>query len=207
MVPLWRFGLRLTSLMFLKKPPLKYDQDDHARGDGRVSDVEYGAEEDEGISPFERYPVGIGAIYDGKIEHVDHLAMQKAAISTALGQEGGYRMETTLAEQHAIKDTVDNVTQGPDKDQRNAEDQSAPGPCSRQVEKVPADQRHGQDTEDTQYEFTVTSPEGHAESHAFIFGKMYQEPVAGNRKLFAKRHMGLHPYLQDLIGQEHNKNS
>ena len=82
-----------TLIQTLQPLPLENQHIEHADGDGGVSEVEDGAEEDKmvvGTEEEHRQPGGVfaGNVNNRKIKHVDHTSVQPAGIAAAIREEG-----------------------------------------------------------------------------------------------------------------------
>ena len=200
-----KMGLR-PCFFLLKKTLLKNDQQNNPDGNGRIGDVKNRAEEDKRFSGPEWKPGGHGPLDDGKIKHIDHLAVEKSGITSAFGHEFGDAMIGTLTEQKTVKSAVDDVSESAGKDKAQADDQARFGLFFRQADEVPANGDHGNDTENTQGQLAEFSGKLNTESHSVVFGKMDDEPVDENRNFLPDGHSGFDPELEDLVGHQDRQN-
>ena len=178
-------------------------QGDDPATDGRVGKVEDGAEEDEVLSAHKRHPLGPIGVDDGEIEHIHHFAVEQGGVSSAFGQERGQLDGRALAEQHAVEDTIHDVAQRARQDEGYAHDEAhlqALQPHTL-VEK-PANERHRHQAEEGEEQLAENL---HAERHAHILREEDVAPV-GHADALVPIHVGLHPYLDDLVDDQDGQN-
>lgn len=185
-----------------KKTFLKYDEGKNTDGDGRISNIEYRPEENEGVSAHKGQPLGKDTLQHREIEQIYDLPVQESGVSTAFGKQGGGLAEKTLTEDQAIKCTVDDIAQGPGHDQADGSNQARGGFLVDETGNIPADKHHGENAEYAEYQFAIFSGKLQTESHAVVFGKMDDKPVTKNVNALSQGHAGFDQNLGDLINQQ-----
>lgn len=91
----------------------------NANGDGRIGDIEYGAEEQKLLIAPKRYPGREMPFDDREIEHIYHFAMQKGSVASTLREELG-DLIAAIGEKDAVKGAVENVAERAGKDESEA---------------------------------------------------------------------------------------
>lgn len=105
-------------LRFLKETLLEDDDEENAYGNGRIGDVENGAEEEKGFTTPDGKPLGEGAFKHGEVQHIDHFTLKPVAIGAAAlgkfraGDEYGFLVAQAFSKDHTVENAVDNIAQG-----------------------------------------------------------------------------------------------
>ena len=195
--------------LFLEEAFLENDQDGHPDRNGGVGDVENGPEKDEFVATPEGEPLWIEALDDREIEHVHHFAMEEGAVAPLRRHEPRHLVKGAFTEDYAVKCTVDDVSQGASQYERDAEHKTERLLAAGDPHQVPADGHHCQYPEDAQCDLAEFAAELHAEGHAFIFGKVEDEPVAKDSDFPAgpNEHARFDPDFQDLIRDQNEYNN
>ena len=187
----------------IERLAVEQKQGDDPATDGRVGKVEDGAEEDEVLSAHKGHPLGPIGVDDGEIEHIHHLAVEQGGVSSAFGQERGQLDGRALAEQHAIEDAVHDVAQRARQDEGDAHDEARLQPLlTHALVKEPGNERHRHQAEEGEEQLAENL---HAEGHAHILREEDVAPV-GHPDALVPIHVGLHPYLDDLVNDQDGQN-
>lgn len=180
---------------------IKKEQGYHPATDGRVGKVEDRAEENEMLSSHKRHPLRPIGVDDGKIKHVYHLAIEQGGISSALRHKRSDLRGGAFVEQHAIEDTVHDVAQRTRQDEGDANDESCLEAVPHALVQEPSDDRHCHQPEDGEKKFP---DDFHAEGHPHVFGKENIKPIC-HPYAFVPIHVGLDPYLDDLVYNQYGQ--
>ena len=191
--------------------PLENQHIEHANSDGRVSEIEDGAEENEmpiGAEKEIGKPRGVFLrhINEGEIKHVDHAPMQPIGIAAAIGEEGRDLGVGAFAENAPVKDAIDDVAYGSRSDERNAEQHAELGVFPRQANQNPKQGDNGHNPENAQGQFQETAAAKPAESHAVVLDEQQIEPTPDDRDFLPEGHTRLDPNLEDLVEEQNEKN-
>ena len=156
---------------------MEEDQVEGADGDAGIGEVEYRAEEDDP-----------GAVADDREEqHIHHLAEH----------------ERGIAPDHAVEQAVDDVADGPGRDQRQAHRDARGRGILLDQRAYPPDQRAAQhNAEERQQELADLAAERHPEGHALILHEGDAEPLPDHIDLVAKLHVRLDQDLGDLVDDD-----
>ena len=88
--------------------PIAQEEKCYSYGDAGVSEVEDGAEEDEGLSSVEGTPLRVGRFDEWEVEHVDDLAVEEGAVALAPGDELCY-YPVAGGEDLPVEEAVDDI--------------------------------------------------------------------------------------------------
>lgn len=175
--------------------PLEQDHVEDPDGDGRVREVEDGAEKDE-MPVLAEEEVGEpavvlpGDVNEGEIQHVNNLAVQPSGVMKHL----------------AVKHAVDDVAHGASGDQRQPQQDTESRVFPRKAEHNEDQGDHRHNAEDAQGRLHNATAAHPSEGHARILDEQQLEPVSENGDLLADGHMGLYPNLKDLVDEQDDSN-
>ncbi len=191
--------------------PLEDQHIEHANGDSRIGKIKYGSEEDEMPVRAEeeiRQPGGIlaGDVDDGEIEHIDYAPVQPAGIAATVGEEGRDFGEGAFAEDAPVEHAVDDVAHGTCGDEGNAKQDTELSAFLRLTDQNPEQDHDGHDPEKAQGELPQSAATKPTEGHAVVLNKQQVEPASDDRNLLVQGHTRLHPNLEDLVEEQHEKN-
>jgi hypothetical protein len=115
---------RLLTRLFVEEFFLEQKNGDDPYGNRSIGNIEDGAEEFEILSPDKRHPLRIMCFDEREIEHIHHPAMQKSSISVRW-KYLCHMLIGALLEDQAVEHAVQEIAQGPGKDEAGANDKAA----------------------------------------------------------------------------------
>lgn len=174
---------------------MEQDHVEDPDGDGRIREVEDGAEKDE-MSVLTKEEVGQpavvlpGNVNNWEIQHVNDFTVQPAGIMEHL----------------AVKHAVDDVAHGASGDQRqpqqDTESRVFPGD-SKHDDEQGNDGHNAEDAQNRLHDSAATHP---SEGHAGILDEQQLEPVSEHGDLLTNGHVCLDPNLEDLVDDQDDCN-
>src|ERR1700722_5416041 len=156
-----------------------------------------------------------------KIQHVDHLTMEKAGI--AVGREQmGYMSCRAALEDQAIEQAVDEIAQRTREDQRRTGDKTPMTTSFCQFADIKNPKQHRRESKQGEDQLSRVPAKRYARRHAFVLDKIdlrlvaqqvYAVVIRRHRGeieigLMTQRHMRLDPNFQGLIrcnDEQHKK--
>jgi hypothetical protein len=170
-----RYGL------FFEKTILEKQYYDEAYGNAGISNIKHGAEEDEMLAAPHRYPAGKIAFKQWEIQHIYHLAMQKAGISTAFRQKLCHitGIEIAVFEQHTVKHGVNQIAEGAGENEPDAHNEAWVFLLFDNVKDVIHPKHHCYHPKHAEGHFAPATAFAKlpAPGHALIFYKVQLEPL------------------------------
>jgi len=212
---------RLRFGFFFEKSFLKYQDGDDPNGNGCIGDIKNRTEKFKIIAADKGKPFREMGPDQREIQHVDNPTMKKTGISMRR-EDFGYMVEGTFFKNQSIKQAVNQIAQGSGKDERRANDESPVIFSSDDVTDIENSEYYCCHPEQGESHFSKSTSEFPSPGHAFIFHEIdlkfitqdfdaivvrrYYGMIIGIPGM-AKRHMCFDPYLQALVGQDHQKNN
>ena len=93
-----------------EKPFLLEQNNGYSYGDAGIGNIKYGPEEDEAGSSTK--PGRIVTLNQGKVKHIHYLALHQGGISTTFREQSCCLNGAAAAENHSIKNRINNIAQG-----------------------------------------------------------------------------------------------
>ncbi len=174
-----------------------------ATADRRIGQIEDGTEENEMLPSHKRHPRRPVELEQGEVEHIHHTPVQPVSVALSGRYKRGDTHPRTLAEDGAVKDTVDDIAHRPGENQRDAYKVPRLELCLGQPPDVPQnDAREYQSHQRLQ----GLGHHLHAERHTVVLDKGDVEPV-GDADMLAIIHVSLHYNLDDLVQNEREQDN
>ena len=133
--------------MIPEKFTLEQQHIDNADRDITVGQVENRTEKQKRLPADSRYPLGIHAAKEGKIEHIDHLPVQETGITASGRQKSSHAGEGRFREEQSVEGAVEDIAQGTGKDQTESDQDAGRGFFTNQHMDIVAQQAGGDDAE------------------------------------------------------------
>ena len=181
---------------------MKYYQIKHRNGDVTVGKVKYGREEESAAN--QRHP--LGPMEEGKMKHIDHLAIEEWSVTATLGEELRHRGEGRLREHKTIEGAVDHIANGTCEDERKSHQDTVGSLLLAEVTDEPDEQTDGYDAEEAEDEFAVVAAERHTESCALVLHETPTEPITEHIVRLAESHCGFDRYFDYLVEEYESYN-
>src|SRR5690554_6099562 len=108
--------------------------------------------------------------------------MEKCSISARFWKKGGY-LSMAIIKNYPVENGVNDISQGPGKNERDAEDQNFRRLFSYRIPKPISYSANGDNPKKGKDKLSVCSRDFGAPGHSFIFNKKYSKPIK-NRNFF-----------------------
>lgn len=202
-------GAKKKSILLLKHREALAEgmriEQQHGNGsaaDGRIGQIENGAEENEMLTAHKRHPQRPVELEQREVKHVDHPSVQPIGIALPHGHKRGNAHARTLAKNGTIEDTVDDITHRPCENQRDADNVARLETRLRQPPDVPQNDAREHQPHQRLHHFWHHL---HAERHTVVLDKGDVEPVC-DRDALPIIHVCLHHNLDDLVQNKREQN-
>jgi len=167
-----------------------------AARDGCIGKVEDRREEHAMLTGIDRHPRGHVPFDEGKVEHIDYLAVKELAVSISVGHKLGHLREGWGVENESVEEAIDDVACRSRRNQREAHDVPRRSSALDFAINKPTDEAHRHDAEEGEEEFA--SPQFPTERHAVVLHKNEAEPI-GDFNALSQIHARLDTDLDDLV--------
>lgn len=147
------------------------------------------------LSAYKGEPIRPVPFNKGKIEHIHHPAIEQCVVACAEGYEIGHYGCGGIVEYHTIEQTVNDISRGTGKYQRETGKKQIVHSLPYQLDQYIYKEAYRHNTEGGEEEFVH---QFHTEGHASILGKENLEPRGYVNDLMHV-HAGLYPYLDNLV--------
>ena len=199
-------GMHFFGVVAVQEALLEQQQGDHPNRDGRIGNVEDGRKELKAFPAHQWYPLGPGGLNDGEVQHVHHVAVQKAGI-TMTGESRSHGIVVAGRKDQPIEHRVDQVAQGTGVDQGGTYNKATGIALLHDAAHVPGTKDHSGQAEQGQDHLPPVATKLPTPGHAFILDKIQLEPGQScHVHHVPKWKGGLDPELQRLIGYNHRYN-
>ena len=178
---------------------VKQKQCNNTTTNGCICKIEYRTEEYKMLATNNRHPHRPGCIDDGKIEHIDHLAIEPGWIPPFSRQECSNGRIGALVKKNTVKYAIYYISECTCKYQWHTYYITRFGSLFYCFIQIPGNKPYGNNTKTGEKQFTEYF---HTESHSVVLCKVNIKPIC-NMNTLMKVHIGFHNNLNNLVNEKH----